>query len=57
MRHIVVKGHNHWSDETSGEYVCQPAGMLLQGSKDSEHRKDDISLILDPMAMKINRGM
>jgi len=57
MRHIVVKGHNHWSDGTSGEYVCQPAGMLLQGSRGIMHKNIDNSFVLSSMVMKFCRGM
>jgi len=52
MRHIVVQGHNHWSDGASGEYVCQPAGRLLQGSRDIMHKNIDNSFVWSSMVMK-----
>jgi hypothetical protein len=42
---------DHW------EHERQQAAARLHGSRDSEHIKDDISFILDPMATKIYRGV
>ena len=54
--HIVVEGHDRWSGQSSG--TCMPtAAALLRGSRDSEHKKDDISFILDSIAMKFRRGV
>ena len=39
------------------ECTCQPAAARLRDSRDSEHKKNDISFILDPMAMKFLRGV
>jgi hypothetical protein len=37
------------------ERTRQSAAARLQGSKDSEHKKNDISFILNPIAMKFLR--
>ena len=42
---------NHW------ERSCQQAAARLWGSRDSKHKNDDISFILDPMATKFLRGV
>ena len=39
------------------ECTCQPAAARLRDSRDSEHKKNDISFILDPMAMKLLSGV
>ena len=40
-----------------GECTRQLVAPQLQGSKDSEHKKNDISFILNPIATKFLRGV
>jgi hypothetical protein len=39
------------------ERTCQPAAAQLWGSRNIEHKKNDISFILNPMAMEFLRDM
>ena len=39
------------------ERTCKPAAARLRGSRDSEHKNNDISFTLDPKATKFLRGV
>ena len=56
MIHTTVEGVDHWSGEASG--TLMPTGISAAvDSRDGEHKKEHISLTMDPIDMKLCRGM